>query len=128
MRKSMEAIAPIAVTGLLLAGCGEPAYDVNLAEPSSVTDLEFNPEHDEKRSGICLYGQNGVCYIRDEYVVHHPNEWTMTVEQCEGGPVRTTEEEQCGTETISISAEDFSRLSLRDHVIVDHGSVTRIPR
>ncbi len=90
--------------------------------------LEFIPEHTESVQGSCLYSDKGFCYVYDYYDVDIPNEWTVTIEQCEGGPVRTQEEELCREGTYSISAADFSILSLNDHITIDDGRVDRIPR
>ena len=127
MRRIYEAIVPVVAATTLVAGCAD-TYEIDLSEPSRVVNLEFIPEHTESVQGGCLYSDKGICYIYNYYDETIPNEWTVTIEQCEGGPVRTQEEELCSVRTISISAEDFSILSLNDRITIDEDGVDRVPR
>ena len=127
MKRAFEIFVPLVAAASLTSGCAD-TYQVDLTEPSRVIDLEFTPEHEESRTGDCLWRDKGVCYWYDEYDVTIPNEWSMTVEQCDSGPVRTQEEELCDNTTVSITAEDFSLISLFDYIIVRDGQVDRISR
>jgi hypothetical protein len=115
------------------AACGADSNDFQLdeAEPSQVQQLEFIPEHTVEVQGACLYGDKGICYLYDYYEETVPDERIMTIRQCPSGPrpLSLGEMAACDVVEVSIDAEDFNMLGVRDVVTVDdNGDVTRIPQ